>query len=244
MNLTPAIAIHLSAALAATVVGPLALWARRGRTQHPRLHRAFGYAWVTLMLLTAVSALFIRELGTCPTFNGYTFDPSADRRPSLLSLGSAFWYPGAPGHRRPPPGDAHHLRGGPASSPAASPCCPAATWASWSGTSGWPWSDPAIPSFQPTWSRQHELTPHHEQDLDRLARRHAGAQMGWYIHASVYLVVNLLLATLSAIGAVATGPSIPRSAGAWACHPRHRGAAAHPPAPACASAGCNANASA
>lgn len=43
-------------------------------------------------------------------------------------------------------------------------------------------------------------TPHNEQDLERLARRHAGAQMGWYIHASVYLVVNLLLATLSAIG--------------------------------------------
>jgi len=43
-------------------------------------------------------------------------------------------------------------------------------------------------------------TPHNEQDLERLARRHAGAQMGWYLHASVYVAVNLLLATLSAIG--------------------------------------------
>lgn len=36
-----------------------------------------------------------------------------------------------------------------------------------------------------------------EQDLERLARRRAGAKMGWYIHASVYVAVNLLLALLS-----------------------------------------------
>ena len=59
MQLTPVIAIHLAAALAATAIGPLALWARKGRTQRPRLHRAAGYAWVTLMVATAVSALFI-----------------------------------------------------------------------------------------------------------------------------------------------------------------------------------------
>lgn len=59
MQLTPVIAIHLAAALAATAIGPLALWARKGRTQRPRLHRATGYAWVTLMVATAVSALFI-----------------------------------------------------------------------------------------------------------------------------------------------------------------------------------------
>ena len=29
------------------------------------------------------------------------------------------------------------------------------------------------------------------QDLDRLARRRAGAKLGFYIHASVYLLVNL-----------------------------------------------------
>ena len=59
MHLTPAIAIHLAAALAAVAIGPIALWARRGATQRPGLHRAAGYAWVTLMAATAVSALFI-----------------------------------------------------------------------------------------------------------------------------------------------------------------------------------------
>lgn len=59
LNLTPAIAIHASAALAATVIGPVALWARRAGAQRPRLHRATGYAWVALMVVAAVSALFI-----------------------------------------------------------------------------------------------------------------------------------------------------------------------------------------
>jgi uncharacterized membrane protein len=67
MQLTPIIAIHMSAALGALVLGPVALWARKGRTQRPRLHRAFGYAWVTLMLATALSAIFIRDRIACPT---------------------------------------------------------------------------------------------------------------------------------------------------------------------------------
>jgi uncharacterized membrane protein len=60
-ELTPLIAVHATAAIAATVVGPCALWARRVRQQRPRLHRALGYAWVTLMLLTAISAIFISD---------------------------------------------------------------------------------------------------------------------------------------------------------------------------------------
>ena len=36
-------------------------------------------------------------------------------------------------------------------------------------------------------------------DIDQLARKRASAKMGWYIHASVYIVVNLLLAALSAM---------------------------------------------
>mgnify|MGYP006202245575 CR=1 FL=1 len=66
MQMTPMIAVHLTAALGALVIGPVALWARRGHsqriattTQRPRLHRAAGYAWVTLMVATAVSAIFI-----------------------------------------------------------------------------------------------------------------------------------------------------------------------------------------
>ena len=35
------------------------------------------------------------------------------------------------------------------------------------------------------------------QDLDLLARRRAGARMGWYIHALVYLAVNTGLAALA-----------------------------------------------
>ena len=33
--------------------------------------------------------------------------------------------------------------------------------------------------------------------IERLARRRAGAKLGWYLHASVYILVNLLLVTLS-----------------------------------------------
>lgn len=58
-SLTPLVAVHLTSALLAVVTGPVALWARKGATQRPRLHRAFGYAWVTLMIIAAVSALFI-----------------------------------------------------------------------------------------------------------------------------------------------------------------------------------------
>ena len=59
MQITPAIAIHLAAALSAVALGPVALWARKGAQQRPRLHRAAGYAWVSMMVATAVSALFV-----------------------------------------------------------------------------------------------------------------------------------------------------------------------------------------
>jgi uncharacterized membrane protein len=71
MQLTPLVAVHMTAALAALVTGPVALWARRGRQQRPKLHRAFGYAWVTLMVATAVSAIFIRDR-SLPNLAGYT----------------------------------------------------------------------------------------------------------------------------------------------------------------------------
>ena len=37
-----------------------------------------------------------------------------------------------------------------------------------------------------------------QPSLEKLARRRAGAKMGWYIHAFVYVLVNLGLVTLSA----------------------------------------------
>ena len=71
MQFTPLIAVHMTAALGAVALGPVALWARKGATQRPKLHRAFGYAWVTLMVLAAVSAIFIRDFGL-PNLAGYT----------------------------------------------------------------------------------------------------------------------------------------------------------------------------
>jgi uncharacterized membrane protein len=88
MQLTPVIAIHMTAALGAIVTGPVALWARQGRQQHPRLHRAFGHAFVTLMVVTAISALFIRDF-RLPNIAGYT--PIHVLVPiSLLSLVGSF----------------------------------------------------------------------------------------------------------------------------------------------------------
>jgi len=90
MQLTPTIAIHLTAALGALLLGPVAIWARKGAVKRPRLHRAFGYAWVTLMLITALSALFIRDF-RLPNVGGYTlihlFVPYV-----LFGLVGAFWY--------------------------------------------------------------------------------------------------------------------------------------------------------
>lgn len=36
-----------------------------------------------------------------------------------------------------------------------------------------------------------------DHEMERLARRRAGAKLGFYIHATVYVLVNLLLASLS-----------------------------------------------
>lgn len=71
MSLTPVIAIHLSAALAAVVIGPFAFWARLARTVRPRWHRALGYAWFTCMVATVCSAVFIRS-HDLPNIAGYT----------------------------------------------------------------------------------------------------------------------------------------------------------------------------
>lgn len=44
----------------------------------------------------------------------------------------------------------------------------------------------------------HASTALSDTRLEQLARKRAGAKLGWYIHATVYLVVNLLLVALSA----------------------------------------------
>ena len=70
--MTPIIAVHMTTAILAVLTGPIALWARKGRRQRPRLHRAFGYAWVTLMLVAAISSIFIRDFAL-PNISGYTW---------------------------------------------------------------------------------------------------------------------------------------------------------------------------
>jgi len=89
MQMTPLIAVHMSAALGALVTGPVALWARRRLAQRPKLHRAFGYAWVTLMIVTAVSAIFIRDR-RLPNIAGFT--PIHVLVPVVLGLLVAAFY--------------------------------------------------------------------------------------------------------------------------------------------------------
>ena len=43
-------------------------------------------------------------------------------------------------------------------------------------------------------------TPLSNDDIDRLARRRAGAKLGWYAHAAVYVAVNLFLFAMSESG--------------------------------------------
>lgn len=59
-SLPPLVTAHLLTALAALIVGPLALWwTRKGS----RSHRAAGYLWVVLMVATAVFAACLRDHG-------------------------------------------------------------------------------------------------------------------------------------------------------------------------------------
>ena len=71
MQLTPLIAVHMTAAMGAVILGPFALWARMGSVQRPWLHRAMGYAYATLILLAATSACFIRDFNL-PNVQGFT----------------------------------------------------------------------------------------------------------------------------------------------------------------------------
>lgn len=66
-HMPPLIAVHLVLALAALALGPVAMAVRKGS----RWHRATGYAWVTLMLGAALSAMAIRDY-RLPNIAGYT----------------------------------------------------------------------------------------------------------------------------------------------------------------------------
>lgn len=56
--LSPVIKIHLVGALAALLLGAVLMVARKGRT----FHRVAGWAWVSLVAVTAGSTLFITQL--------------------------------------------------------------------------------------------------------------------------------------------------------------------------------------
>ncbi len=43
-------------------------------------------------------------------------------------------------------------------------------------------------------------TPMSPKELDRLARKRAGAKLGWYLHAALFLSVNLLIFAISEYG--------------------------------------------
>jgi hypothetical protein len=38
------------------------------------------------------------------------------------------------------------------------------------------------------------------EEIERLARKRAGAKLGWYVHATVYLLVNLVVFAMSSHG--------------------------------------------
>jgi hypothetical protein len=40
-------------------------------------------------------------------------------------------------------------------------------------------------------------TPLSHEEIDRLARKRAGAKLGWYIHATVFLLVNAVVFAMS-----------------------------------------------
>ena len=43
-------------------------------------------------------------------------------------------------------------------------------------------------------------TPLSADEIERIARKRAGAKLGWYIHASLYLLVNAVIFSLSTQG--------------------------------------------
>ncbi|MES2952627.1 MAG: 2TM domain-containing protein [Pseudomonadota bacterium] len=43
-------------------------------------------------------------------------------------------------------------------------------------------------------------TPLSPEEIDRLARKRAGAKLGWFIHATVFVVVNLVIFSMSKYG--------------------------------------------
>ena len=82
----PAVIVHLVVAVGALIVGPVALWLRKGS----RWHRAVGYGWITLMAAAALSSAFIRDF-KLPNFFGYTVIHSLTVA-TFLGIGLGIWH--------------------------------------------------------------------------------------------------------------------------------------------------------
>jgi uncharacterized membrane protein len=67
--LTVPIMIHLVTALAAAVLGPFILSRRKGDA----LHKALGRTWAGLMLVTAITSIFIRSPGAGIAGTGFSY---------------------------------------------------------------------------------------------------------------------------------------------------------------------------
>ena len=75
-NASPAIQIHVYAALLAFVTGAWVLWRRKGNSSHKR----WGKVWVVLMVITAFTSFFINEIRLLGPFSPI----------HLISLGTLF----------------------------------------------------------------------------------------------------------------------------------------------------------
>ena len=82
----PAVIVHLVVAVGALIVGPVALWLRKGS----RWHRAVGYGWITLMIAAALSSAFIRDF-TLPNVFGYTAIHTLTVA-TFLGVGLGIWH--------------------------------------------------------------------------------------------------------------------------------------------------------
>ena len=82
----PAVIVHLVVAVGALIVGPIALWLRKGSWWH----RAVGYSWITLMAAAALSSTFIRDF-KIPNVFGYTAIHSLTVA-TFLGIGLGIWH--------------------------------------------------------------------------------------------------------------------------------------------------------
>jgi uncharacterized membrane protein len=82
----PAVIVHLVVAVGALIVGPVALWLRKGS----RWHRGVGYGWITLMVAAALSSAFIRDF-KIPNVLGYTAIHSLTVA-TFIGIGLGVWH--------------------------------------------------------------------------------------------------------------------------------------------------------